>query len=366
MDWANERYVRLYTKDTGDWLMWPWQTRALFVFILRKADRAGVVHFGKGGIPALAAMVGMPSRDVTEWIAPLIEDGCIKLNGEYLCIPNYIAAQETPQSDKARQRQSRERTRDRIINATGREPSTIEIETEHHAASRAVTPAVTRSHELSRGVTPSHSVPSLAVPSLAKPSGSDQPVRSEDPLSPAERERVRRISDRPPPPEQASAEREQRPAQESGYDLAKRVWDELWPAKYREPYPYTPDSGQRSDDRQLQNIGRMAHSKPDPEAWLRHVMAKYLRDHGDRNWLDDKRHPLRTLLRDIASYGSPKPAPGRPRNDDQGSVDTQLATGIRSLVREAPSETPLSLEEQRKRAASLADMAKAIGVGCAK
>lgn len=169
MDWSNERYVRLYTKDTGDWLMWPWQTRALFVFILRKADRAGIIHFGKGGMPALAAMVGMPSHDVTQWIAPLVEDGCVRLNGEYLCVPNYIAAQETPQSDRARQRQSRERIRDRFVAATGREPTAIEIETERQQPSRAVTSAVTPCHAPSRDVTPSLAVPSLAVPSDTAP-----------------------------------------------------------------------------------------------------------------------------------------------------------------------------------------------------
>ena len=102
--------------------------------------------------------------------------------------------------------------------------------------------------------------------------------------------------------------------------MAKRVWDELWPAKYRGRYPYTPDSGPQSDDRTLQRLGEMAATwalpnstresyRPMAERWLRHVVAGYLRDHGDRDWLDTKRHPLRTLPRDIASYGEPKLKP---------------------------------------------------------
>lgn len=159
MDWANERWIRLYTRDTGDWLMWPWQTRALFLFILRKVDRAGMLQLGKGKLSALAAIIGMPSQDVTEWIAPLPEDGCIQIHDGELLIPNYIPAQEVHQTDRARQRASRERARDKFVAANGREPTTmdLQVEAELEAAglglsSQAVTPTVTGCH------TPSHEV----------------------------------------------------------------------------------------------------------------------------------------------------------------------------------------------------------------
>ena len=145
----------------------------------------------------------------------------------------------------------------------------------------------------------------LRPPSEVTPRDSHARLKSVPPPAP----------DQPPPPESVEPEEPAKP--ESGYDLARRVWDELWTAKYHEPYPYAPDVGHRSDDRVLQNLGHMAAAKQNPEAWLRHVLRAYLRDHGDRNWLDGKRHPLRTLLRDIASYGEPptgkhRVAPVRP------------------------------------------------------
>jgi len=43
MDWSNERYVRVYTRDTAEYLALCWQAKALLSLLLRKCDRAGVV-----------------------------------------------------------------------------------------------------------------------------------------------------------------------------------------------------------------------------------------------------------------------------------------------------------------------------------
>ncbi len=43
MDWSNEHYVRVYTRDTRDLLAITWQARALWWEMLRKADQSGVV-----------------------------------------------------------------------------------------------------------------------------------------------------------------------------------------------------------------------------------------------------------------------------------------------------------------------------------
>lgn len=56
MDWQDERFVRLYTRDTADWLTWPWQSRALFPLLMRKADRVGRVSMGRSGLAGLAVL----------------------------------------------------------------------------------------------------------------------------------------------------------------------------------------------------------------------------------------------------------------------------------------------------------------------
>lgn len=43
LDWSNERYARLYTRDSVPWLVLPWQARALYPQILRLADANGEI-----------------------------------------------------------------------------------------------------------------------------------------------------------------------------------------------------------------------------------------------------------------------------------------------------------------------------------
>lgn len=314
MDWSNERWLRLYTRDTGDWLMWPWQTRALLLFILRKVDRSGMLHLGKGKLAALAAIVGMPSPEVTEWIEPLLEDGCIQIRDGVLLVPNFIAAQETQQTDRARQRATRERLRDKFVAETGREPSAIELVVE--AESKAGTLGI-RSQTVTPTVTPSH------TPSQEVTTRQDETIetdeRESDARAPAESVTRIRKSDRCPPPDLPEAT----PAStgetstgspgvasgESGFDLARRVWCEMWRTKYRRDYEFTDTrQGPNSEDFVLKRMGERALIRgAQAEVWLRHKFAAYLADKGDKSWLVEKCHPLRTLERDLTSYGDPKP-----------------------------------------------------------
>jgi hypothetical protein len=60
MDWHDERYVRLYTRDTVNWKLMGWQARCLMPLLLRKADRAGCVDVGEDGAEGIAALVDIP------------------------------------------------------------------------------------------------------------------------------------------------------------------------------------------------------------------------------------------------------------------------------------------------------------------
>lgn len=119
MRWADERYVRVYTRDTGEWLALGWEAQALFLFALRKADRAGIVRTGKAGVRGLAGMTGMPLDVVSRVLPLLVEDGCLReTDGGYI-IPNFIEAQEVPISDAQRKRDQRERDRDKALASGG-------------------------------------------------------------------------------------------------------------------------------------------------------------------------------------------------------------------------------------------------------
>ena len=330
MDWANERYVRLYTRDTPGWLMMSWQARATLALLLRKFDRAGLIDLaefaGDDAAAVVAEMVKLPAEVVCVGLADLFKRQTLVINGRFLVMPNFIEAQETSQSDKMRKAEQRARARERAM-------ANDNCRNESHE--------VTGCHELSQ---PGHAVqetvtPSLAVPSLAVLSSDAH----EGPLTPEETTRIRAISksDRPPPPA--------KPKAESDYDLAKRVWVELWSAKYGEAYIFQPASGPGSEDYALQRLGRAAKAASGgrTEQTLRHWVKSFLRDSGARNWLSDNKHPLRSIERDLNKYGLPK----------------VKAVPVNSQRITSEEPVPLSVEEQKKRAESLAGLVGKIGVG---
>jgi hypothetical protein len=144
MDWQDERYVRLFVRDTADWLTWPWQARALLPLLMRKADRVGRISMGKAGVRGLAALVAMPEEVIDVGLSGLLDDGCVVRDDLELLIRNFQPAQEAAQSDAQRQREHREAQR----------AKSLESKKTGYKMSRGVT----TSHDQSRNVT-------LAVPS---------------------------------------------------------------------------------------------------------------------------------------------------------------------------------------------------------
>lgn len=115
MDWANEKYVRLYVRDTVTWKLLPWQSKLLLPAILRKLDRSGVIDLDGYGLAAVAAVTEVPLEFVEQAMPALLAPhgperiGVFTMDTNRLTMPNYIPAQETRQSDAQRKRDSRER-----------------------------------------------------------------------------------------------------------------------------------------------------------------------------------------------------------------------------------------------------------------
>jgi len=108
MDWPNEEYVKVYRRETDDDLVLSWQARALWKEMLVKFDRSGLIETRRGA-RGLAAMVRWP-LDVVEVALPeLVEDGRVRPVATGFFAPNFLEAQEASKSDRARQRESRQR-----------------------------------------------------------------------------------------------------------------------------------------------------------------------------------------------------------------------------------------------------------------
>ncbi len=150
MRWDDERYVRLYTRDTADWMGLSFLAQGLFCLILRKVDRAGLLALGKQGRKAVAVTIGHPG----DWprlegaLEELVADGCVRIEGDHLVVPNFIEAQEASQSDVARKRAQRERARARVTRDT-QEVTSCDIGSRNVTKCHDVTDAVTRRRDMS-------------------------------------------------------------------------------------------------------------------------------------------------------------------------------------------------------------------------
>ena len=142
MDWTNELFVRLYVRDSADWKVLPWQARCLLPLLLRRVDRAGVLET-RHGVKGVAALVDLPIDVVEPGLAALLEDGSVTQHDRGYLLPNFIEAQESNKSDKARAKEYRDKRRAKALaDVTPRDatvtPRDVGV-TPHHAASHGVT-----------------------------------------------------------------------------------------------------------------------------------------------------------------------------------------------------------------------------------
>lgn len=174
MRWEDERYVRVYTRDTVGWKMLPWQAKCVLPLILRKLDRSGILDLQEHGNEGISALIDVPLEVVDVGMNSLLSRGALEMRGSVLAAPNFVEAQEAKQSARFRKAESRARARDVTV-VTKRDQESHDV-TRSHASGRKVTDG----HERSRLVTPSLAEPSLAEPSLT--TLSEQVPTSEQPV----------------------------------------------------------------------------------------------------------------------------------------------------------------------------------------
>jgi len=164
MNFEDERYVRLFTRDSLTWLSWGWETRAVFVLTLRKLDRAGVLDTGKmDKSTAVALLIGVPNDVASRALKQLTSDGTATETPNAIVFPRFLEAQECKQSDAHRQRESRVNRRTKAVS-----------ERIHEVVSHTASHGVTDGHTVSQLVTPAvPSQPCLAEPAV--PSKRDVP-----------------------------------------------------------------------------------------------------------------------------------------------------------------------------------------------
>jgi hypothetical protein len=122
MDWSNERFIKVYTRDTADWMTLSFDAQALFMLILRKFDRGGRLDLGRNGAKAIAVAIGHGSlwTRLEPALNELLADGCIQITSDNktLLARNFVEAQEARKSNAQRQRDFKEDRRSRLADDT--------------------------------------------------------------------------------------------------------------------------------------------------------------------------------------------------------------------------------------------------------
>lgn len=108
MNFEDEHYVRIYTRDTKSWLRWGWEGQAVFVAVMRKLDKAGVMDIDDP-IEDVALVTGIPVEIVAIGLPRVLKSGTFEVRQGHLICPRYIEGQSTPKSDAQRMRELRER-----------------------------------------------------------------------------------------------------------------------------------------------------------------------------------------------------------------------------------------------------------------
>lgn len=167
MNFEDEPYFRLYTRDTKTWLKLGFEGQTLLMHLGRKLDRSGVLDGIDDPVADVALVTGVPAPFVAIGLPRLLALGVFVHRGDCLVMPNYVEAQSCAKSDRLRQQELRERRRLDALNDTADSAMPLTSAapvTKRDGSSRDVT-AVTERHAPSRVVTPICALPSLSLPS---------------------------------------------------------------------------------------------------------------------------------------------------------------------------------------------------------
>ncbi len=111
MNYDEEFWLKVYTRDTPSWLALSWQARGLALEIARKLPKnTGELSLGRKGLPALAALVRADWDDIEEFVMELIADGRLVHDPERQVIldPQHVERQGAVTSGAERTRRWRE------------------------------------------------------------------------------------------------------------------------------------------------------------------------------------------------------------------------------------------------------------------
>ncbi len=162
MKWEDERYVRLFIRDTATWKLLPWQAKAILPLLMRKLDRFGCVQVGSDVPSAVALTTDLPLEIAAVAVPALVELNVICITEGELVMHDFIQSQEAVASPRLRAELYREKARSQLRPVTKRDDSVTKrddpsrnVTTVHRSVTKR-DDSVTKRDDPSRNVTTVH------------------------------------------------------------------------------------------------------------------------------------------------------------------------------------------------------------------
>jgi len=146
VNFDDERFVKIFTRDTVTWKLLGWEGRCVLLMLLRKVDRAGCVDLASG-IEGLALLLDLPEEVTERGFAACLRRGCVTQRDDIAVVPNFVRAQDSRQTDRVRQAESRARRRDSGL-VSQNVTDVARTVTKRDEVSQPVTPCHTESHDV--------------------------------------------------------------------------------------------------------------------------------------------------------------------------------------------------------------------------
>ena len=112
MNYGEEHWIKVYTRDTPGWVSLSWQARGLMLELARKLPKhSGELPVGKKGLAAIAPLLRATWSEIEPFIRELIENGTLEYDAERQTIsdPQHVERQNAVASAAERKRRQRER-----------------------------------------------------------------------------------------------------------------------------------------------------------------------------------------------------------------------------------------------------------------
>lgn len=188
MNWSDEKYVKVYTRDTLTWLSLSWEARAVLALLFRKVDGAGLMETGSlDRAQAVALQLVVPADVTRRALDELIAIGTVSEVAGGILIPNFVEAQESTKTEARKKKDQRQRVADQR-----RLAQRVDSVETHVPQRPAVSPGVPECPPPAQPTTttttsPAHHQPTTTTSPAPKPpkrSKKSQPVQGDLPVVP--------------------------------------------------------------------------------------------------------------------------------------------------------------------------------------